>query len=183
MKKAIFFTIGWLYLLTIQTILNICGNLYWLIIIPFKYSKEYRKSRKSEYKRIKKMTTEEYLEFLPRTGIYMYDGLSDKGIFRMWPTWTALPYITVMRGLKGNCQDFAALNKKILGKYAKVKISVPLSIKKLHMIHYIILCTGPICCEFGEYVITNSVPLTSFNLNLYGKYREGITDTECIWLR
>lgn len=140
MKKAVFFVFGWLYLLTFKALFNIFGNIYWLIIIPFKYSKEYRRERKQEYKKIKMMEKTEYLKYLRMNGKFRYDGiLQCSGVLSKWPTWTALPYITVMRGLEGNCQDFALLNKTVLGKGAKIKIYVPLSIKKLSgFIHYVV---------------------------------------------
>ena len=138
MKKLIFFSCGWLYRLTFQAIFNFFGNAYWLVRM-YTGPRLRRKYAETKLAAMCNMDIEIYQSYLEEhKASYQYDGLTKSGIFRRWPTWTALPIVTAYRNFQGNCQDFAVLARHCFRPHVRVKIMVPLSISKLASgIHYI----------------------------------------------
>lgn len=182
MRKAIFFTIGWMYLLTFQLLFTAFGNIICWITSFFKYSRKQRRAAKIQLKCMKQYTDEEYSEpyrvslseFLGEYGKYSYDGIG-------WPAWTKHPVFMMMQHYKeefveGNCMDFAFFCKTILKNkmHCKIRILVPLSIKKLNKIHYILDC--------GDFIFSNIYRVEK-NIDQYIVARNKAYYTEFILLK
>ena len=138
LKKALFFTVGWLYRLTFQSIFNITANAFWLTRMHLGDRDKLDDARK-RLAYLRNFSLDCYAHALQIVGArYMYDGITKKGLLKKWPTWTALPIVLAYRGFAGNCQDFAVLAKYCFPGKVKIKIMVPLSISRLaDGIHYV----------------------------------------------
>lgn len=129
--KLIVILIGFLYRVSFQLIFNIVFNLFWLIHMSIN-KKWYFSERK------KALAITSFFDFA-----YCYDGLFKEGLFKKWPTWTALIGVTYYRGKIGNCQDAAWYVKKWL-KLKGEKPKIRIFMKGLHVdkVHYIVESNG-----------------------------------------
>lgn len=137
-RKLLYIIIGQLYRATFQALFNVIGNAYWYTRLIV--SGHFRRMRflKSEYR---KMQISQLLD----KSVYMHDGISKRGLFRRWPTWTATVTIMIYRAhmmpgnywISGNCQDFAHLARWYFGDRAKIRIFCPMRLADLDRVHYI----------------------------------------------
>jgi len=138
MRGYIYFTLGQLYRATFQLVFNVIGNTYWYARIILSCKIRYMRFLKSKYR-------EMHLNQLLDKSVYMYDGISKRGLFRRWPTWTATVTVIIARAhmmpgsywFAGNCQDFAHLAKWYYGDRAKIRIFCPMKLSDLDRVHYI----------------------------------------------
>jgi len=99
------FVLSWVYTMTLWLAFTICGNIYWLarMVVTLKLMKaiKTKKEIKSRIISLKELI-KEYTTFN-----YRLDGIVDKSktIFDKYPTWGALPLVSIFRGKEGNCED------------------------------------------------------------------------------
>jgi hypothetical protein len=98
------FILSWLYTLTFWLIFTFFGNLYWLLKMAVGLDVLNTLIKRKEIK--KKMTSLKNLIIEYSSFKYMYDGIAENNsIFKMWPTWGALPIVSIYRDKSGNCED------------------------------------------------------------------------------
>jgi len=137
-RKYLYIIIGNLYRYTFQAAFNIIGNSYWYarLILSGKYF---------QIQRIKKYSRANRLNVILDHSAYMHDGISKRGLFRRWPTWTATFTIMIYRAqiapgrswIIGNCQDFAHLARVFYGNRARIRIFCPARLADLDRVHYL----------------------------------------------